>query len=701
MLVFAGAGSGKTRVIIHRIGYLLSDMGVRPDAILALTFTKKAAGEMQKRIVALPGVSDRPLRWMGTFHSCMGQILRREARHLGYKAPFVIVDEDDKLKLVRHIINRWPEESRHVKPNQAVKWISRSKTFSHIPREQLFNPIQLPLVDTLLKAYQKELDESCGLDFDDLLLRPLQLFQERPDVLSLYQAKFKYIFVDEFQDTNTVQYALLKLLARGRENLCVVGDDDQSIYRWRGAEVENILRFREDFPRAQVFHLEQNYRSSGHILTAAQSVVRHNAIRQDKKLFTDRPPGEPCTLIHCSNEYEEARWIVSEIRKQMQNKHRLGNMAILYRTNAQSRVLEEALRSQTLPYTIVGGIRFYERKEIKDVLAYFQLVLNPRATVAFNRIINFPARSIGAVTLEKLHDHAESLRLQAFETIPKLAQRSDVTQRTRDALLHFHTLIGKYRDLLKTLSLPEWARALVDELGLHQMYKSEDTPEAEERWNNIAELLNGLSEFTRTETDNSLEAFLQHVTLLSDVDRWRWSPDAVSMMTFHSAKGLEFDIVFMTGLEDGLFPLSRSLESLDTMEEERRLFYVGATRAMNRLYLSSAQSRYRNGQQERSMPSRFLLELDKSCLREEIIRPAPATEIGSIQARKHPRNTPIRTVNETEAPFSTGQSVRHQHFGIGTVKQVEGTGDDIKVHVHFRSSGTKKLLVKYAKLSVL
>jgi DNA helicase II / ATP-dependent DNA helicase PcrA len=701
VLVFAGAGSGKTRVITHRISWLLSELGVRPDSILALTFTKKASKEMQERISKLLGGKERPLRWMGTFHSCMGQILRRESKHLGFKAPFVVIDEIDRLKLVRQIINRWPAESRTLKPAQAARMISRVKTYPHIARENLFSELQLPLIENLMTSYEAAMQECCGLDFDDLLLRALQLLRERPDILSLYQAKFKYLFVDEFQDTNVVQYELLKLLAGKQQNICVVGDDDQSIYGWRGAEVENILRFREDFSGAQMFRLEQNYRSTGNILKAAQSVVARNMVRQEKELWTQRDTGDPCSVIYVESDRDEAAKVVKEIQQRRDAGTGLGKMAILYRTNAQSRVLEEALRMETMPYTIVGGIRFYERKEIKDVLAYFQLMLNPRSSVALSRIINFPARGVGKVTLDKLADLAESLRLSQFEAIPKLTQRTDVNQRARNSLASFHALITKYRGLLKSVSITEWARTLVDELKLHQMYKEDGSPEAEERWDNIQELLNGLSEFTKSETDASLESFLQHVALLSDVDRWHWSPEAVTMMTIHSAKGLEFDTVFMTGLEEGLFPLFRTMETPEAMEEERRLFYVGATRAMNTLYITSARTRYRNGQLERSSTSRFLSEIDSSCVAEIHDRPAPKlTRMPSTKSNKPHTRIPLQAAS-TPSPFSEGQTVRHDHFGIGLIQLVEGSGDQTKVTVRFNGAGVKKLLVKYAKLAVI
>jgi len=712
VLVLAGAGSGKTRVLIHRIAYLLANGLTSPDAIMAVTFTNKAAGEMKERLERLGGI-DVSGSWIGTFHSLGARILRREAAHLGMDGHFNIYDADDTLSCIKLVLAELNISTDVVQPKAAAYKISHAKNAFLTPPEfeQTAETRLDRLVAQVYHRYQAVLRKNNALDFDDLLMKPVLLFQKTPAVLSYYQEKFEHILVDEYQDTNRAQYLLLKLLAGRHRNLFVVGDDDQSIYRWRGADLRNILDFARDYPDCSTFRLEQNYRSSRNILDAAHSVVVHNQGRHEKKLWTERGPGEKVLLMEAFNEREEAELIVERIHQEMGRAKRSNrDFAILYRTNAQSRVLEDAMRRYSIAYVIVGGIRFYERKEIKDVLAYLRVVANPLDTVSLRRIINYPLRGIGEATLRKLQQFALEQHIPFFDALGRADEVQGLSARLKSTVKDFHQFIAKYISLKEKLSLTELATSLIEETGILQLFKSEATPDALSRRENVLELLNAISEYARNHARATLEGFLEEVSLIADIDTWDDRGNAVTLMTLHSAKGLEFPVVFICGLEEGLFPLTARIDSRDDMEEERRLFYVGATRAKELLCLSYATRRARFGESQTGYPSRFLKELDASLVERYSSQNHHRMGYAAAAHRRHKLQNFDETAqvmpdyeNFTQEALALypGMRVRHEKFGIGEVQAVDGAGESMKVVVNFRIKGKKTLMVRYANLQIL
>lgn len=699
VLILAGAGSGKTRVLTFRILYLLQVRRVAPYRILSLTFTNKAAREMVERITRLLG-TENPNIWIGTFHSNCARILRREYKKLSDHDQFVIYDEDDQLRLLKAIMENFNYPTSNFPPRSILSKISHAKAYLKQPADIEYdgNDPYMKMVVHLYEEYNRALVRNNALDFDDLINKVIEVFKKDPATLQKYQRQFRYILVDEFQDTNVAQYRLIQLLAQEHGNLFVVGDDDQSIYRWRGAEVGNILRFESDFPGTKVFFLDQNYRSTNTILSAAQSVVRHNVKRKEKSLWTKREAGEKIKLTALNTSAEEARWITNVIRESVyQNHGNLSNFAILYRTNAQSRTLEEELRDRGIPYFIVGGVRFYERKEVKDVLAYIHLIINPFDEISVRRVVNFPARSIGKVTLERVENYAVEHSLSLFHALRESENISDISPKTKQRLLEFVGIIEKYRELRKKLTAGELVRSLVDELGLSKFYKSEGSRESLDRWENVTELLTAVSEFTKNNPDTNLEDYLSHVSLVTDIDSLNGKKESVTLMTLHNAKGLEFPTVFITGLEDGLFPVYGALDSTESLEEERRLFYVGATRAKDILYLTWAHQRPRYGIMEYCKPSRFLDELDESCVQKIEPSLAHTHERISVSPVK-PKKEKLETQT---ASYNVGQEVRHPSFGYGTIQHVEGYGENTRLTVYFEQVGEKRLHLKFARLEAV
>ncbi len=561
------------------------------------------------------------------------------------------------------------------------------------------------LLARIYAAYQSRLRDNNAMDFDDLLIKPIELFERFPLVLDFYQERFRYILVDEYQDTNHAQYVALRMLAGKHRNICVVGDDDQSIYRWRGAEIRNILDFENDYPQCHKFRLEQNYRSTKNILAAAHSVVKNNRQRHDKKLWTDKPMGEQVVVLEVQDDLEEARLVVNKLALEMRNQHLdFHDFAILYRTNAQSRVLEEALRRENIPYIIVGGVKFYERREVKDVLAYLRVLCNPADSISLRRVINYPVRGIGETTVGRLEAFAQQEKIAVFDAMGRAPLIPGIAVKTAEKVLSLHALLEKYRALRTTLSAAELASTLVNELGILQAFKKEGTIEAMSRAENIRELLLAIAEFlTQAGPEGSLEHYLENVSLATDLDSWDDRSNAVTLMTLHSAKGLEFPVVFITGIEEGLFPISRSLSDPPALEEERRLFYVGATRAKIKLYLAWARARRKFGEKSVSTASRFLREVDPALVQIEssfTMRPMHRPRTNRfVSPDPMPR---YEDESQENVEFRVGMRVLHPTFGKGTIMRLEpSSAGSLRLRVVFDTEGEKRLVLPYAKLEIL
>ncbi len=703
VLILAGAGSGKTRVLTYRIAHLIESGKARPAEVMAMTFTNKAAGEMRERVHRLVPANIADM-WVGTFHSLFARLLRREADRLGYAPNFSIYDVDDQQALIKSIMEELRISAQQYSPKVIHTLISRAKNGMVGPDDMArsaLNPLE-EATAKVFREYNSRLHRLNAMDFDDLLIKPLELFRTYPLVKEFYQDRLRWLFVDEYQDTNRAQYLVLRELADKYQNICVVGDDDQSIYRWRGAELRNILEFEHDYPRCAKFRLEQNYRSTEPILGLAHSVVCKNTQRHEKKLWTVRQGGEPVTLVTVNDGYEEARVIVNKIVAEFRKgRYKFGDFAVLYRINAQSRSLEEGLRAEGIPYVIVGGIRFYERKEVKDVLSYLRAVVNPADSVSIRRIINTPTRGLGEGTIAKVEAYARQRNISFDQALAEAAKIPDLTARTAERLADFYELLNRYRRLMDQVPPAELAAALVDEVGFLRQFKEEGTLEAAARAENVRELLDAIHEYTLSHHGATLDDYMQQVALITDIDSWNDRANAVTLMTLHAAKGLEFPVVFITGLEEGLFPLSRSLENPYDLEEERRLFYVGATRAKDKLYLLWAKGRKRFGG-EQSYKSRFLKEIDYQYVVEEL---SPSLQRANRAKQTLPwsdSRMPAYEEESQERPeFSPGMRVRHQTFGVGTVLDVEPARGGAKLLVRFERHGNKRLVLPYAKLEIL
>ncbi|MCF7808876.1 MAG: UvrD-helicase domain-containing protein [Candidatus Marinimicrobia bacterium] len=719
VLIFAGAGSGKTRVLTHRIANLIHSGVAQPHEILSVTFTNKAAGEMRERVTSLLGKGLDHVN-MGTFHSICARILRRDALHIGYEQNFSIYDDDDGLRVVKNLMKEMQISTDFIKPRSIYYRIKQYKSQMIFPDEAIDFALS-ELDDKVVEVYtryQAELKKNSAMDFDDLLLKPLELFEKHPQILSKYQNQFRHIMVDEYQDTNKAQFLFVEALSREHKNLCVVGDDDQSIYTWRGADIGNILDFKEHFPNARIFKLEQNYRSTKTILDAASAVVSKNENRAPKDLFTESEPGEIIKVLDGKNEMEEGRLIVDEIESICRgNGHSFEDIALLYRTNAQSRPLEDVLRRNGIPYQIIGGTKFYDRMEVKDILGYLRLIVNPLDNISFMRIINKPTRGIGKASQEAIASFATDQGISMFSAATR-AQEIGLPTRAFNKVIEFVKLLGKYASLLDEFDLDEWVRAFVDELGFVKLYKDDATAESEARLENIYELLAAISEYTQHTEEPTLSGYMEEVALLTDIDNYNKDQKQVTLMTLHSAKGLEFPVVFLTGMEDGLFPLQRSVEEPGQLEEERRLFYVGLTRAMNRAYLSGAQTRQRYGETLYSRPSRFLDEIPEQLLEygtrtisdftlKEFSR-KPRTKVTKSKTNKSESSKPTRGMQRAmgtlpsrkDDAFEAGMQVGHKIFGKGKILQVEGSGPEAKITVMFQGNVKKKLIAKFANLNV-
>lgn len=706
VMVVAGAGSGKTKVLTYKIAYLI-DNGFAPDKILALTFTNKAANEMKERIASLIGNKSDVL-WMGTFHSIFAKMLRFEAKHLEYRPNFSIYDTDDSQSLVQNILSNFNIELESLTANSLRHRISYLKNHMIMPREfrkKHINSFIDEKVADVYDEYQKRLFANNSMDFDDLLLKPIELFNRNERIHHKYKKSFDYILVDEFQDTNKAQYELIKLLVSRNGNICVVGDDAQSIYSWRGANFKNILDFEKDFPKHKIFKLEQNYRSTKVILQAASSVIQHNKEQITKTLWTENNDGELLTLVRCADEKDEAFQIAKYIKKETSKKKlSLNDFAVLYRTNAQSRTLEDAFRKEKIPYSILGGIEFHKRKEVKDVIAYLRVISNQNDEESLLRIMNFPQRGIGSTTLKRMISFARKHDLSLFETMARVFEVIDIKERIQKNVKQFRVLLDKYIGLKDKLSVGELSRALLDELGILRMFKEENTPESISRWDNINELLSSLTEYSNDNKDAKLDQYLEEVSLLSDVDNYDEKKNAVTLLTVHSAKGLEFPIVFISGCEEDIFPLSNKFSSDTRLEEERRLFYVAITRAKNKVYLSHARSRYRFGEVAYQSRSRFIDEVDPATIAE--VNGGVGRKNLNRKSKKEMYYEYFQTVDyedfdQDNKGLRAGSRVMHEKFGLGKVTQVTGSGDMVKATVIFEGNNLKQLMLRFAKLKVL
>ena len=698
LLIFAGAGSGKTRVLTHRIAWLIQQGRAEPGEILAVTFTNKAAREMRSRVENLLNLAAGAI-WMGTFHAIGVRILRRDGSADGIDRHFVIYDEADRLSVVKRVMNELRLDEKRYPPGGMVALISRAKDEVISAEDQLkaAGTHTEELAAQIRVRYDAFLEQNNALDFDDLLMRTVWLFDRYPEVLEKYQKRFKYIMVDEYQDTNRAQYLMVRHLASKNRNLAVVGDDDQSIYQFRGADVRNILSFEHDYPDAQIVKLEQNYRSTQVILDVAYHVIKANPNRADKRLWTDRPGGPKVVVAQTYDEQEEAQAVAREaLRLVAEGDHRLGDIAVLYRTNAQSRALEEVLLRRGVPYRLVGGLRFYERREVKDVLAYLRLVANPQETLSFSRVINVPRRKLGEKSLAQLGYWADAHGLSPWDSLERLDEISELTAAARGALADF-------RDLIEEVRAASQERRLVEVIDLlllrsaYERYVREGSPEGDERWANVLELRGLASEYDGLPPGEGLQAFLEDVALMSDVDTMDDRAQGMTLITLHMVKGLEFPVVFMLGMEEGLFPHSRSLDSPSGLEEERRLAYVGMTRAKDRLYLFHAFRRHLFGSANLNLPSRFLKDIPTELVDGPAGIPSGMPDPGMAPARLIEAARPSAPVDLVQR-YAPGDHVEHRSWGRGTVLKSTMTRTDEEIIVKFDRVGMKILAVSLAPI---
>ena len=720
LLVVAGAGSGKTSVLTRRIAYLVAEKGIAPWNILAITFTNKAATEMKEREYQLLGQQADGI-WMSTFHALCVRILRRDAEKIGYSGNFSIADSAEQLTLIKHIQKEQNINPKMYEPRRILSAISNGKNDLLTPAAfsaSAASPFE-KITAQVYQEYQKRLKNDQIMDFDDLIMQTLVLFKKAPTVLHYYQNKFRYLLVDEYQDTNQAQYELCHALAAQYKNICVVGDADQSIYGWRGANMENIMNFEQDYhdDGVQTVKLEQNYRSTGHILAAANAVIKNNRNRKAKKLWTDQGEGAKVTYYRAQSGDDEAHFIIAKIQEEVKEKKRsYHDFAVLYRTNAQSRTVEESFVKSNVPYQIVGGHKFYDRKEIMDIMAYLKLVANPSDSMSFNRIINTPKRGIGPVSVRRFMDFARDNNLSILKAFDHISM-SGVTARAGARLSDFGAKLRDAINFAKDHTVTGLTEKILQDFGYTASLKAEHTIEAETRLENLDEFLSVTKRFDdeyeeNDDAENALNDFLAEVSLLSDQDDLTNNDDQVALMTLHAAKGLEFPVVFLVGMEDGLFPLSRALMEDDQLEEERRLAYVGITRAKRELFLTNAYSRMMYGRMQNNPPSRFLAEIDQDDLNIENSVPITLTSANlqvetapfansdeRARARVYtPKVKPAGAVGAEKKGWNVGDQVEHKSWGRGVVTKVNGKGEDMELDIAFSGKGIKRLLAAFAPI---
>ncbi len=740
VLILAGAGSGKTRVLTHRIAHMVEDLNIAPYNILAITFTNKAAKEMKDRVKALIGECAENM-WISTFHSTCVRILRREIDKIGYKSSFTIYDSSDQKTLVKECMKAVNINDKDISEQEIISKIGKAKDRMQSSRsyklEHESNFRENKIAD-VYEMYQKRLKENNALDFDDLIFKTVELFKNNPEILEFYQRKFKYIMVDEYQDTNGAQYELVKLLASKYKNICVVGDDDQCIYQWRGADIKNILDFEKDYPDAKVIKLEQNYRSKGNILNAANVVIVHNANRKSKVLRTEQELGSKIKVYRAYSDSDEGDFVgkqILDIRKNEDKKY--SDFAILYRTNAQSRIFEESFRRKGIPYKIVGGTRFYDRKEIKDILAYLKVLINPQDDISIKRIINVPKRSIGDATVNKVQDFAESFELNMWDALSEVRSIPTLTPRNVSCIEPFVQMMENLMILSETTPVSMLIETILEDTGYMEQLKKSNEIEDKSRIENLKELVSDAVDFEKNSEDKSLSAYLEKVSLVQDTDKMEDEDDSVVLMTVHSAKGLEFPVVFMVGMENGIFPGSASFEKESEMEESRRLCYVGITRAKETLFMTSADVRRVFGKTVAYSQSDFINEIkpdlkeyvsaektgmksmgsfiNKSSynnphsLRNNMNRSVSGSGLAASRANAfgNPSLGSIQTGSTgsgdyiSAAEATMGRKVMHEKFGVGTIVSVQNSGDDKKLTIAFDKQGVKVLLLSFAKLKII
>ncbi len=701
-LVLAGAGTGKTTVIVERIAWLVKEQGVDPRHILALTFTNKAANEMRERVLARLN-DDRLGAWLGTFHSFALFLLRRHIDVLERKRDFTVFDEDDQLALMKRLVNELPLHLPRVSPREAVSWISLKK--QNLLEPEKVSVCELPEEHSymeLWKRYQAALIKSDAVDFDDLLVLSAQLLGQHETVRERYQRRYTHIHVDEYQDTNYAQNVILRHLANQNENLFVVGDEDQSIYSWRGALLHNILNFEKDFPNAQIIRLEQNYRSSGHILKAANALVAHNVKRLGKNLWTTHDDGEPVTLYEAEDSEAEARYVAEQLEK---DRKQYNSVAVLFRTNGQSRMIEEALRLRGLPYVVIGGIQFYARKEVKDIIAYLRLIVNPNDDVALRRILNVPPRGIGETSLSRLDAYARERGISLFSAMRDAEYDQNLSPRMRENFLGFVHLIDDLALMSRTETrVAVLVKTLLERIAYREYVERTEGRGEKSRAEIVEEFVSSCAQHDERQTGGGLLGFLQDLALMSDFDQWDSASPAVTLMTCHAAKGLEFDEVFLVGLEEGLLPHVAAEDDPESIEEERRLCYVAMTRARKRLILTTARRRLQYGEWRDSVRSRFVDEI-ASCGELVLVLPQRIDEHprDSIPAesRTHAQTIPGSTAAKDKQPLRMGMRVRHAKFGVGVVMFTSGSGKNLKARIKFLNGRSRDFLVSYAPIDII
>ena len=719
LLILAGAGSGKTRVLTYRIAHLIEDCGVNPWNILAITFTNKAAGEMRERVDRIVGYGSESV-WVSTFHSACVRILRRYIDRLGYDINFTIYDTEDQKTVMKDVCRRLELDSKLYKERAVLSVISNAKNEYISPNEfqlQVRGDFRMEKMAQAYLEYQKELKKNNALDFDDLLVKTVELFQSCPDVLESYQERFRYIMVDEYQDTNTVQFKLISILAKKYHNLCVVGDDDQSIYKFRGANIKNILDFEEVFPDAKVVKLEQNYRSTKHILDTANAVIAHNRGRKEKALWTENGEGEPVFFQQFQTGYDEAEYVAGEIRKKVKNgEGEYKDFAVLYRTNAQSRLFEEKFLYANIPYKLIGGVNFYSRKEIKDILAYLKTIDNAKDDLAVRRIINVPKRGIGATTLSRVQDYADQMDISFYDAL-RVAEEIPSIGRSLSKIDGFVTFIQGLKSKAEAYTVRELLEEIIRLTGYVTELEAEDTEESRARIENIDELISKTEAYQEAGEERgepaTLSGFLEEIALIADIDSVDPDQDYVLLMTLHSAKGLEFSNVFLVGMEDGIFPSYMSIMSDDRsdLEEERRLCYVGITRAMKELTMTSARQRMIRGDVQYNKVSRFVREVPRELvdlgykveekkpkISESLIGDSSLSKMKQVFAAKPFQATQFKVTKADSLDYQIGDTVRHVKFGVGVVKNIVEGGRDYEVTVDFDKVGVKKMFAGFAKL---
>ncbi|NLY44762.1 MAG: DNA helicase PcrA [Tissierella sp.] len=709
LLIMAGAGSGKTRVVTHKIAHLIEEKGVFPGNILAITFTNKAANEMKERVAKLLDTNVDSM-WIGTFHSICVRILRRDIDKIGYDRSFTIYDRDDQVTLIKECIKELNVDKDMYKESSILARISSLKDEQTDPEEFIienYGDYRERKIGELYQLYEKKLKQYNSLDFDDLIIKAVELLRENKEILKFYQKKFQYVFVDEYQDTNKIQYNLVRLLSAHYKNVCVVGDSDQSIYSWRGADISNILDFEKDYDGAKVVRLEQNYRSTKNILNVANEVIKYNQDKYPKNLWTDKTEGDSVIYEQLEHSNDEAAYVASKIHHLVYKGYKLSDIAILYRTNAQSRTFEEAFLSEALPYKIVGGLKFYDRKEVKDIIAYLKVLENPNDNISLKRIINTPRRGIGNATIEKIEEFASSRGESIYGSLLSIDRIDNLSTRAINSIKPFIEMMNTLMAKKEIMGLKDFIEELISSNGYIQELEKDNTIESKTRIENIMEFISVALNFEEKNEEPTLEDFLGSISLLSDVDKTDDETNLITMMTVHSAKGLEFPAVFLVGMEDGLFPISRSLEDDEDLEEERRLCYVAVTRAEEVLYITNAQKRTIYGNTNYTLPSRFIEEMGdtiekKVAERVEVTR-RPEEELVKIWDYTAPaiKKSVVKQKIDSDIEVAIGDKVKHKQWGTGTIVQIKPQENDKELVIAFDKEGLKRLLMSIAPIEFI